>query len=277
MSDEQHIRELVRRVVGRILSERGRELGQAACTPTVEARAHGVHVALQPAGLPARPASTRADQGRTPRGRAVVTAESLADVARGGRYPVPVGAIVTDLAREEASKRDISLTGDPDATIASNRLRIAVGSDHGGFALKRDVARWAQEFGHLVIDLGTRDETPVDYPDFAAAVGRAVAQGRAELGICIDAAGIGSAMAANKITGVRAAMCYDTATAHSAREHNHANVLTLGAKSLSKNTAYEIVRTFLSTPPGGDRHARRVDKISALERAHTPTAEVGRS
>ncbi len=124
--------------------------------------------------------------------------------------------------------------------------------------------------GHLVEDLGTFGSDAVDYPDFAVAVARAVAGGRAELGIMIDGAGIGSCMAANKVAGVRAAMCYDVTTAANAREHNDANVLTLGGALIGTRLALEIVGTFLSTPFGGGRHEGRVAKIRALDGRPAP-------
>jgi ribose 5-phosphate isomerase B len=131
--------------------------------------------------------------------------------------------------------------------------------------LKDAVVEWVRELGHIAFDLGTRDESPVDYPDFALAVAESVSEERADLGIAIDAAGIGSAIAANKVPGVRAAMCYDAASARNAREHNHANVLTLGARTAAAQVARDVVRMFLTTAVGGERHARRVEKIGAIE------------
>jgi ribose 5-phosphate isomerase B len=114
-------------------------------------------------------------------------------------------------------------------------------------------------------DFGTSSAEPVDYPDYAEAVGNEVASGKAWLGIVLDSAGIGSAIAANKVPGVRAALCYDRATARSSREHNDANVLTLGAKLIAPEAAREIVALWLATPFAGGRHQRRVDKIRAIE------------
>ncbi|HEV2105958.1 MAG TPA: ribose 5-phosphate isomerase B, partial [Candidatus Eisenbacteria bacterium] len=146
--------------------------------------------------------------------------------------------------------------------------RVAIGGDHGAVTLK-DVLRreLEQELGWQVHDLGTHSSEAVDYPDFAAAVAREVASGRAVRGIVIDAAGIGSAMAANKIAGVRCALCHDDATVRNAREHNDANVLALGAKVVSRGAALRMVRLFLATGFAGGRHERRVRKIMALERA----------
>jgi ribose 5-phosphate isomerase B len=143
---------------------------------------------------------------------------------------------------------------------------VAIGADHGGFRLKEALKGFLRELGHDVIDCGTASTEAVDYPDFALAVAELVAQGRAWRGIVVDGAGIGSCMAANKVPGVRAAMCYDQSTAVNSREHNDANVLTLGAGLIGENLARQIVRTWLETPFGGGRHARRVEKIMETER-----------
>ncbi|MBI5363557.1 MAG: RpiB/LacA/LacB family sugar-phosphate isomerase [Planctomycetes bacterium] len=148
-------------------------------------------------------------------------------------------------------------------------MRIAVGADHGGFELKQELAEWLREAGHVLLDHGTFDANTVDYPDFARAVAEAVADGRADVGLCVDGAGIGSAMAANKVPGVRAANGFDVASAKNAREHNFANVLTLGGKRLTRQAAREIVEAFLTTPWGEERHARRIDKIDAIERQYS--------
>lgn len=144
-------------------------------------------------------------------------------------------------------------------------MRIALGADHGGVAMKDALLAFLRERGASVHDVGTFGTEAVDYPDFAIAVARAVATGAADLGIMVDGAGIGSCMAANKVPGVRAAMCYDVTTASNAREHNNANVLTLGGTLIGTRLAQEIVRTFLDTPFAGGRHAKRVEKIDALD------------
>ncbi len=150
---------------------------------------------------------------------------------------------------------------------AAASRRVAIGSDHGGFALKEVLKRAiAEDLGWIVQDCGTHSTEAVDYPDYAAAVARQVASGRCARGIVVDAAGIGSSMAANKIPGVRCALCHDDATTVNAREHNDANVLALGAKVVHRGLATRLVRLFLTTPFGGGRHERRVQKIMALER-----------
>ncbi|MEE8331433.1 MAG: ribose 5-phosphate isomerase B [Acidimicrobiia bacterium] len=142
---------------------------------------------------------------------------------------------------------------------------IAVGADHGGYPLKERLAFRLREQGLEVQDVGTHSSDPVDYPDFAHEVARKVATGECGVGIIIDGAGIGSAMVANKVPGVRAAMCYDVSSARNSREHNHANVLTLGAGLIGESLAWQIVESWLSTPWAEGRHARRVDKITEIE------------
>jgi len=151
---------------------------------------------------------------------------------------------------------------------SGKKRTIAVGSDHGGYELKTIVIAYLQELGHTVIDCGTTGKEAVDYPDFALAVAEKIRSHEACRGIVIDAAGIGSCMAANKVPGVRAAMCVDYATASNSREHNNANVLSLGAGLLGVNQVKLIIKTFLETDFGGGRHARRVDKITDIEKKY---------
>jgi len=166
--------------------------------------------------------------------------------------------------QEIKSAPDSAATGQPCSSGSSKT--IAIGSDHGGFELKTALIAYVQELGHRVIDCGTHSQESVDYPDFAFAVADKVRQGVACRGIVIDAAGIGSCMAANKVPGVRAAMCVDYATAVNSREHNNANVLSLGAGLLGINQVKLIVKAWLETEFGGGRHARRVDKITQIEK-----------
>lgn len=155
-----------------------------------------------------------------------------------------------------------SRTQDP----ANQTRRIAIAADHGGFAMKEDLKPFLQKQGYQVDDCGTHSSESVDYPDFAYAAAIKVSSGEAWRGIIIDGAGIGSCMVANKVPGVRAAMCYDHATALNSREHNNANVLTLGAGMIDTKLARQIVLTWLNTNFGGGRHARRVDKIMDIEK-----------
>jgi ribose 5-phosphate isomerase B len=145
---------------------------------------------------------------------------------------------------------------------------VALGADHGGYAMKQMLASHLSSAAYRVIDCGTHSAEPVDYPDFALAVAEKVSSGEAWRGIVVDGAGIGSCMAANKVPGVRAAMCYDHASAVNSREHNDANVLSLGAGLIGEALARQIVDAWLATEFGGGRHARRVEKIIAIEKRY---------
>jgi ribose 5-phosphate isomerase B len=210
--------------------------------------------------------------------RALVTELDIRDLPFGAEFKVPTGALITPLARQVAMDRHVSLVAapapaSPPATSAAPAIApaaggkaVAVGADHGGYKLKEALKGALRELGYEVVDCGTGSTDPVDYPDYALAVAELVSQGRAWRGILVDGAGIGSCMAANKVPGVRAAMCYDQSTALNSREHNDANVLTLGAGLIGEALAKQIVRTWLETPFGGGRHARRVEKIMETER-----------
>ena len=145
---------------------------------------------------------------------------------------------------------------------------VALGSDHGGLELKQHLAQFLPQLAYAVTDCGTFTPDAVDYPDIAYAVARLVSDGAVACGIIVDGAGIGSAMVANKVPGVRAALCYDAITARNAREHNDANVLTLGGRLISVETAREIVRIFLETECTEARHKKRVEKIMQVERRY---------
>lgn len=181
-----------------------------------------------------------------------------------------VGAMVNPVAAPAespaAASKPITIptAAEPDLT----KKIVALGTDHGGIDLKSILKADLVELGYEVIDCGTDTKEAVDYPDIALAVAQLVASGKAWRGVVIDGAGIGSCMSANKVPGVRAAMCYDHATAVNSREHNDANVLTLGAGLLGVNLAKAILKTWLSTEFGGGRHAKRVDKIIAIEKTY---------
>lgn len=164
-----------------------------------------------------------------------------------------------------------------DATLADasaqpaptgGRVAIAIGADHGGWQQKDVISTWLGEQGFAVHDCGTHGPDAVDYPDFAHAVARLVADGTCRWGIVIDGAGIGSAMTANKVPGIRAANCHDVSSARNSREHNYANILTLGARFVGDGLAIDIVRTWLETDWGAERHGARVDKITRIERSY---------
>lgn len=153
----------------------------------------------------------------------------------------------------------------PAATEGAAPRRVAIGADHGGYALKQRLKAHLQDRGYEVHDCGTTSTDAVDYPDLAHAVARRVAAAESDVGVVIDGAGIGSSITANKVPGVRAAVCWDLSSARNSREHNLANVLTLGAGLVGEGLARQILDTWLETPWGGDRHARRVEKIGAVE------------
>lgn len=179
-----------------------------------------------------------------------------------------VRRIVDGLVDDTVPDAPVAPTASPTPVPSSGAEVIAVGADHGGYALKERIAFRLREAGYDVHDCGTDGPDSVDYPVFAHEVARLVAGGDCRWGVVVDAAGIGSAMAANKVPGVRAALCYDLSTARNSREHNLANVLTLGAGMIGDNLAWQIVQEWLKTPWGGDRHVRRVGLITEIERQY---------
>ena len=201
------------------------------------------------------------------RGKQVITELEIRSAAEGDILRIDEDAKLTPLAEDIARERGIQIERVRRRTSA-NRKKIALGADHGGFEMKEGVKRVLADLGHDHQDFGTNSTEAVDYPDYAHHVARAVARGSCDVGIVIDGAGIGSCMVANKVPGVRAAMCYDEASARNSREHNGANVLTLGGKMISNDRMREIVRVWLATELTEDRHRRRVDKISAIEREY---------
>ena len=198
----------------------------------------------------------------------VITAQ---DVPASGELRVPVGSIVTASAQEVAASRGvriIELPADQLSALAPPAKTVAIGSDHGGFRLKEALKPLLEGMGLFPRDVGVMEEKAADYPDIAHEVAKLVAAGSAARGVIIDGAGIGSCMAANKVPGIRAALCYDKASARNGREHNDSNVLTLGARLLTQTQAEDVLRTWLETPFGGGRHQARVDKIMQIERQY---------
>jgi ribose 5-phosphate isomerase B len=202
----------------------------------------------------------------------VITEADLRDiqagVRTGARFLIREDAIITPAARDLIRDRGLEIRYRARRSAAGKRRLIAIGADHGGFEMKERLKEFLAELGYSHRDFGTFSEEAVDYPDFAHAVAQAVANGACDLGIMIDGAGIGSCMTANKVPGVRAAMCYDAATASNSREHNYANVLTLGARMISMEKMREIVGVWLSTPEGAARHGKRVAKLIAVEKQY---------
>lgn len=197
--------------------------------------------------------------------RRVIT---LQDVPESGELRVPVGTIFTPSARDLAASRGVRVLELPPEELeglAPPEKTVAIGADHGGFRLKEVLKPILTGLELEPRDVGVYEEKTADYPDIALKVAELVAEGKAKRGVIIDGAGIGSSMAANKVPGIRAALCYDKASARNSREHNDSNVLTLGARLLTESQAEEVLRTWLGTPFAGGRHAGRVAKISEIE------------
>ncbi|MBI1806130.1 MAG: ribose 5-phosphate isomerase B [Ignavibacteria bacterium] len=209
----------------------------------------------------------------------LISEQDILEAAKRGEKIIRLeeGVIITDAAKDRAKqlgvKLEKKLTPEPQnippsrpPSQAGQKEILAIGSDHGGFQLKEALKRFLGTHSHNVVDLGTYSEEPCDYPDFAYAVARMVSLGEASRGIMIDSVGIASAIVANKVQGIRAACCYDEFSARSSREHNNANVLTLGGKTLGVELAKGIVTVWLETNFGGGRHQKRLDKISDIEK-----------
>ena len=193
------------------------------------------------------------------------------DIPASGELQVPIGTVITPSARDVAAERGVKivvLPPDQIRSLASPEKTVALGADHGGFRMKEQLKPILVELGLTIRDIGVTEEKPADYPDIAQQVAELVAAGAATRGVIVDGAGIGSAMAANKVPGVRAALCYDKASARNSREHNDSNVLTLGGRLLTRTQAEDVLRVWLGTPFGGGRHAARVAKITQIERKY---------
>jgi ribose 5-phosphate isomerase B len=215
----------------------------------------------------------------------LITERDVIDAAGLGSKVILIqpNAIITAAAQDEAKKRGIKFsvqtqstkhisashqkTPEPlSQTLQENTMTIALGSDHGGFSMKEALKIFLTEQGNRIIDVGTDSEQPCDYPDFAYAVASLVALEKVDRGIMIDSVGVASAIVANKVPGVRAVPCYDEFVARSSREHNNANVLTLGSKVIGIEMAKSIVQIWLKAPFTGGRHLPRVNKISDVEK-----------
>src|SRR5437867_1833339 len=198
----------------------------------------------------------------------VITEDDVRGLERGSVLRIAESARLTPLAADIINERNIEIVRRVPRTGSRQHKTIAIGADHGGYAMKEELRTFLTELGHRVHDFGTNSESAVDYPDFAHAVARSVADGMVDVGIIIDGAGVGSAMTANKVPGVRAAACYAVEVARNSREHNGANVLTLGSKTISSDQMREIVRAWLATDLTEERHRKRVGKIDAIERQY---------
>ncbi len=201
------------------------------------------------------------------RAKHVITENEIRSAASGDTLRIDEDAMLTPLAQDLIRERGIQIER-VRRRRAAQKKKIALGADHGGFEMKEQIKNLLADLGHDYQDFGTHSTDAVDYPDFAHLVARAVAGATCDLGIVVDGAGIGSCMVANKVPGVRAAMCYDEASARNSREHNGANVLTLGGKTITADRMREIVRAWLGSELAEDRHRRRVEKINAIEREY---------
>ncbi len=213
---------------------------------------------------------------------ALITEEVVLKASRAGLRSVEVlpGSLVTPLAQERASQLGISLVPpkekdpqvsrdlSPNATQSTDGGIVVFGSDHGGFQLKVQLKEYATSLGYPLSDVGTMNEEPCDYPDYAYAVASSVSTGKAWRGVMIDGAGIGSCVVANKVPGIRAACCHNEFVARNAREHNDTNILTLGSRVTGIEVCKEILKIWLESWFSGGRHRQRVDKINDLEKRY---------
>ena len=214
--------------------------------------------------------------------RPLLSERAVLDAALAGKTElvVPPGALITALAKDAAKAKGIRFVEEELAdsgslaaaveTKAAPPKTLALGCDHAGFAYKADLVKHAESLGWTITDVGTNSNHSVDYPDFAFAVARHVQRGTVRFGVMIDGVGVGSAMVANKLPGVRAALCPDVFSAYNARAHNDANVLTLGSRTMGIEACKRILAEFLATAFEGGRHERRVDKIRDVEARFLP-------
>jgi len=200
--------------------------------------------------------------------KSLITEDDLRGLETGARLRVSENARFTPLASDLIREKAINLIKKSERRGSAKVQSIAVGCDHGGFEFKEQLKEHLSRTGFRVHDFGTNSKDAVDYPDFAHAVARAVSDKTVDVGIIIDGAGIGSAMTANKVPGVRAAACYTVVLAKNSREHNGANVLTLGSGQNSFAEIKEIVQAFLTADLTEERHQKRVGKIEAIERQY---------
>jgi ribose 5-phosphate isomerase B len=251
----ERIKSLVRQVLDSVPSAEGRASNAGA--PLVE---HVVVNSLKD--------SVGKPFDRDESSKPLITEDDLRGLQPGARLRIAENAKFTSLAEDTIRDCGIELVRKESRNNVSTVRSVAVGSDHGGFKLKEVIKDLLSDLGVLVRDFGTDSELSVDYPDFAHAVARAVGAGQVDVGVIIDGAGIGSAMTANKVPNVRAAACYSVALAKNSREHNGANVLTLGAGQNTADEARKIVEAFISTELLEERHKKRVSKIDNIERQY---------
>lgn len=277
MPDEQstrdRVRALVRDVLENALPEDAPATSSAGAGRSSSGSSPDAGTAPSPRArvIPTVDASGVAEElpvARDESSKMVITETDVRGLEEGARVRIAEGARLTPLAADIVRERRLELVRRPSRRGRRAERIIAVGADHGGYPMKEELINLLAELGHRARDFGTNSTAAVDYPDFAHAVARAVAQGEADLGIIIDGAGVGSCMTANKVPGVRAAACYSVKVARNSREHNDANVLTLGSGTITSDEMREIVRVWLSTEISEERHRKRVAKIEAVERQY---------
>jgi ribose 5-phosphate isomerase B len=280
-STRDRVRALVREVLDNALPEE--ESGNASQTaspsssnaPAAPTPSPAPPTTTAPPSPPVRPAAQATTSAtdekpiaRDESSKTVITEADVRGLERGARLRIAEGARLTPLAADIVREQGIELVRRTPRRGSGEHKSIAVGADHGGYPLKEELKTYLAELGHRIRDFGTNSTDAVDYPDFAHSVARAVSDGECDLGIVIDGAGVGSAMTANKVPGVRAAACYSVKVAVNSREHNDANVLTLGSGTITPAEMREIVAAWLSTEIKEERHRKRVAKIVAVERQY---------
>ncbi len=277
MSDEEQTRDRVRALVREVLDK-----ALPAEDETAASSSSGIAREIPPAPNPSAtrsrfintvPEADTAATGeqsfaRDESSKMIITEDDVRGLEARARLRIAEGARLTPLAADIVRERGIELVRRVSRRGSRASKLVAIGADHGGYKMKEELKNFLAELGHQVRDYGTNSEEAVDYPDFAHAVAQAVANSQADVGIVIDGAGVGSAMTANKVPGVRAAACYTVAVAVNSREHNDANVLTLGSKTINSAEMREIVGAWLATEISEDRHRKRVAKIVAIERQY---------
>ncbi|HEY0078621.1 MAG TPA: ribose 5-phosphate isomerase B [Pyrinomonadaceae bacterium] len=276
MADDQSTRDRVRALVRDVLENAlpadeptGSSVGESAApqsSPPVKTE-ETARARVIPTVRPEATADEQSDV-RDESSKTIITEDDVRDLEEGARLRIAEGARLTPLAADIIRERRIELLRRTSRRGSRASKQIAVGADHGGYPMKEELKKLLVELGHQVRDFGTNSTDAVDYPDFAHAVARAVSERHADLGIIIDGAGVGSCMTANKVPGVRAAACYSVKVAKNSREHNDANVLTLGSGTITTDEMRDIVRAWLSTEISEERHKKRVAKIEAVERQY---------
>jgi ribose 5-phosphate isomerase B len=277
MAEDQPTRDRVRALVREVLAHalpEGETEAVSNTSPagsTAQASQINVRTPEHARTVQIAPSATKEDDKpftRDESSKPIITEDDVRGLEAGARLRINEDARLTPLVADIISERGIEIVRRRSRRGSHAPKRIALGADHGGYKMKEELKALLAELGHHALDFGTNSTDAVDYPDFAHAVARAVSTGEADLGIVIDGAGVGSAMTANKVPNVRAAACYSVKVAVNSREHNDANVLTLGSGTINADEMREIVRAWLSTEIAEDRHKKRVAKIEAVERQY---------